>query len=610
MRFLTRISTTPVKRAFNVLEEKDKKKLINLLLIQTMLAFLDIAGVIAVGALGALSIQGIESRGPGNRVGNFLHLLHIYSFSLKAQVLLLGMGASILLICKTAISIYFTRRTFQFLSTKSSEISANMVSKILSQDLTYIQKRSSQEILFIITAGVNSVMNGILATAVNVGSDIFMLTIMSISLLLIDPVIAISTLTIFGLVGYFLHRLLEVRAQTIGNAGRALTIENNEKILEVLGSYRETVVRNRQNYYSQNIQRLRYRLGRTTAEISFMPYISKYVIESTTILGALLLAIFEFSTKDAVHAVSVLAIFMAASSRIAPAALRIQQGILGIKNSLGATESTFEMMDEMETAPELQRSDKVVDFSFHDFKPEIVVSNLNFKYSDDDEFALTNINLRIEPGTSVAFVGPSGAGKTTLVDLILGVLTPKIGLITISGLSPREASVKWAGGISYVPQNVFISSGTIRQNVAMGYEDEHITDERVWAAINSAQLENVVSEMVLGLESLVGENGSRISGGQRQRLGIARALFSKPKLLVLDEATSALDGQTENSITRAISKLAGRATVVIVAHRLSTVRNVDHVVYMSKGQVVSQGSFEEVRNTVPDFDKQAALMGL
>jgi len=610
MKFFKQLPKQPVNRAFSMLESKDKKKLINLMLVQTTLAFLDIAGVVTIGALGALSIQGIEARKPGNRVGSFLHLLHIYGFSLKAQVLLLGICASGLLICKTAVSIYFTRRTFQFLSQKAAEISAKLVSAILSQDLTFVEKRSSQEILFIVTSGVNAVMNGILATSVNVASDIFMLAVMSISLLLIDPVVAISTITIFLCVGYFLHKLLEVRAQAIGNIGRILTIENNEKILEVLGSYRETVVRNRRSFYSQSIQILRYKLGRATAENSFMPYISKYVIESTTILGTLILASFEFSTKDAVHAVSILAVFMAASSRIAPAALRIQQGVLGIKNSLGSTQSTFQLIDETQNAPKLQDSNRLVDFTYDDFDPQILVSNLGFKYSEKDEFALTNINLSVASGSSVALVGPSGAGKTTLVDLILGVLTPQTGTITISGHSPAAASIRWAGGISYVPQNVFIASGTIRENVGLGYESEFITDDLVWAALNAASLDSVVSKMPSALDSLVGENGSRISGGQRQRLGIARALFTKPKLLVLDEATSALDGQTENAITQAIGQLAGRATLVIVAHRLSTVRYVDQVVYMSKGKIVAQGTFEEVRKAVPDFDQQAALMGI
>ena len=213
-------------------------------------------------------------------------------------------------------------------------------------------------------------------------------------------------------------------------------------------------------------------------------------------------------------------------------------------------------------------------------------------------------------GSSVAFVGPSGAGKTTIVDVLLGVLAPDTGKVTISGMAPLAAVAKWPGAVSYVPQDVVISNGTIRENVALGYPIAVATDELVMGALKVANLDDFIEGLPEGVDTSVGERGTKISGGQRQRLGIARAMFTKPHLLVLDEATSSLDGETEASISAAIHALRGSTTVVMIAHRLSTVRNADIVVYLAGGKAIASGTFEEVRRAVPDFDRQAVLMGL
>jgi ABC-type multidrug transport system fused ATPase/permease subunit len=197
-----------------------------------------------------------------------------------------------------------------------------------------------------------------------------------------------------------------------------------------------------------------------------------------------------------------------------------------------------------------------------------------------------------------------------MVDIILGVLNPDRGSVLISGLPPLLAVSAWPGAVSYVPQDVVIVAGTIRENIALGYPIEEATDELVMGALKVAHLDEFVLSLPEGIDTQVGERGAKISGGQRQRLGIARALFTRPHLLVLDEATSSLDGETEESISDAVHALRGSTTVVVIAHRLSTIRNADRVVYLSDGKMLATGSFEEVRKSVPDFDYQAKMLGL
>jgi ABC-type multidrug transport system fused ATPase/permease subunit len=255
-------------------------------------------------------------------------------------------------------------------------------------------------------------------------------------------------------------------------------------------------------------------------------------------------------------------------------------------------------------------SDQSPDIEHIGFIPTIEVKDLLFKYPNSEFVTINCQNFSIVAGSSVAVVGSTGAGKTTAIDLILGLLEPQDGSVLISGMKPQDAIVRWPGAISYVPQDVVISNGTVRENVGLGFKSEFVRQELVWDAIKAAQLESYVNSLPLGLDTQVGERGTRMSGGQRQRLGIARALFTKPKLLVLDEATSALDGETEAAISKAIQDLRGSVTVIMIAHRLSTVRNADLVIYMDRGQIKSIGTFEEVRAEVPDFDRQAKLMGL
>jgi ABC-type multidrug transport system fused ATPase/permease subunit len=571
---------------------------------------LDLLGVVAIGLLGALSVSGLQSQKPGDRVGSALRLLHISDSTFQVQATILGIAAVVLLVGRTVLSIFFTRRVLFFLSRRGAAISASLISRLLSQPLLTVQARTTQETLYAVTNGVSLITLQVLATAVVLISDISLLIIMTVGLFVVDSTTSIGTFVVFSLIGYFLYHFMHVRAGMLGLKSSELSINSNEKIVEVFGSYRESVVRNRRDYYAREIGKLRFDLADVSAEISFLPYVSKYVIESSVVIGALLIGATQFVLQDATHAVATLAIFLAAGTRIAPAVLRVQQGSITIRAGLGQATPTLDLIDMLGDAPMIENVDDSVDIVHEGFISEIQVTNTSLTYPNKPTPAISNITLTIPAGASVAFVGPSGAGKTTMIDVFLGVLSPDEGNVLISGLPPLLAVAKWPGAVSYVPQDVVIAAGTIRENVSLGYPPETATDELVMGALKVAHLDRFVAGLPQGVDTPVGERGAKISGGQRQRLGIARAMFTKPHLLVLDEATSSLDGETEASISAAIHAMRGSTTVVMIAHRLSTVRNADIVVYMAEGKAMASGTFEEVRRAVPDFDLQAKLMGL
>jgi len=605
-----KLSRTTVMRSVKVLPKSDRPKIVFVILLQAGLGFIDLVGVAAIGVLGALSVTGVQSQQPGDRVSSVLRLLGISEISFQAQVAVLGLGAAFIFVFRTILSILITRKILFFLSRRGAALSSKLVGQLLSQSLIKVQSRSTQESVYALTTGVSAITLSILGVMVTIIADSSLLLLMLIALLIVDPVIALTSVLFFFSMGLALYRSMHVKAHKLGFENSKLAIQGNTKIIEVLESYRELVVRNRRDYYAREIGSIQRKLANVLAEVQFMPNVSKYVIESGMVVGAVVIAGIQFALQDARHATAALSVFLAAGTRIAPAIMRLQQSFIQMRSGIGAALPTLELIESLKDVPEVEHVEDSLDTSHQGFEPDISLHSIYFSYPGKQVHTLSELTLNLGKGSATAIVGPSGAGKTTLVDILLGVLQPDEGDVTVSGLRPLDAISKWPGAIAYVPQDVALSNGTFRENLTMGYPIDLAPDELCWEALRVAQLDIFVRELPLGLDQPIGERGTNLSGGQRQRLGIARAMLTKPKLLVLDEATSALDGQTELDISNAINDLKGIVTVVMIAHRLSTVRNSDQVIYMDKGKIVAKGKFEEVRKAVPDFDHQAQLMGL
>jgi ABC-type multidrug transport system fused ATPase/permease subunit len=599
-----------IKRSLTVFGRKEKRKFFYVLIIQVILASLDLVGVVILGLLGARVISGTANQPTGNRTAEALTLLNLIDKPLRTQVFYLGLIAFIVFSFKTACSLVLTRRSVFFLSRRAAMISSTLVAKLLSQSILVVQKDSYQKTIHTLTYGVSTIAVNILGALIYLVSDVAMLIILILGLFIIDPAISLLTVLMFGSIALLLYKFLNLKIKNLGDQQLDLTIASNEKIEEVLESYRELVVRNRRSYYSEEISSLRMKLANSMALNTFYQNLSKYLLEMTLIFGIVVISVIQFATQSASRAAAVMSIFLAASTRIGPGVMRIQQVALNLKASTAMATPAFDLIDQLKNVEPISGSMEWDKPNYEDFISSISVKDLSFRYPGSSKNAIDSLNLSIPEGSLTAIVGPSGSGKTTLVDLLLGILEPKFGSVLISGFEPQVAISKWPGSISYVPQNTVTVNGTIEENVLLGYKINPKYEQYVDDALEAAELTDFIKNLPLGKKTAVGEKGTKLSGGQRQRIGIARALFTKPKVLVLDEATSSLDSITESKISHAIQELKGAVTVIVIAHRLSTVKFADQVIYMSKGKVEAHGTFEELRRKVPDFDLQANLMGL
>lgn len=597
-------------QSIQILSKVDRRKLFAIVGLQSTFNILDLIAIAAIGIIGALTIRGVNSKGPGDRVAKVLSFFHLENLSFQRQVFFLAVVAVALFVTRTVLSVFSTKRTLRFLSNRSAKLTSLLFSKTLNRPLTELQSRSEQSTLYGLTNGVSIIAIGILGAMATLVSDLTLLILIFVGMLFVDLTTTFVAFIFFGILGLAMYFLLHKKAKNLGELDFELTVASNRRILEALASFREIFVLNRRAEYISALEKDRLTLAKTTSEISFMPYISKYVLESAVIVGAVLISAIQFAINDANRAIATLAIFLAAGTRIGPAVLRVQQGAIQIRGNLAAASPSLELINELQVYKSVPTSKTNEQKSKSAFDASIELSNCSFSYPGSPKNAIQNLSMSIPQGDFVVLVGSSGSGKSTLVDLILGILKPQTGKVTISSENPETAIRMWPGLIGYVPQNVTLINGSIRENILLGLNAGEMDEERIWKAAAKAQLDGFIKSLPLGLDTQVGDRGAKLSGGQRQRLGIARAILTEPRLLVLDEATSALDGATEANISESLTELRGKVTIILIAHRLSSVKSAQKIVYLREGSIAEIGSFEYVRTKVPEFELQIKKMEL
>lgn len=523
------------------------------------------------------------------------------------QVVWVLVTACVIMIVKSMIALaqqwYVTRRMARF----ELAIGDRLFNAYIRAPWLERLKRNSAELVRMADVGIANTTSGLLLPVASLPSQVATFVSVVIVLFVAEPVIAAITLGYLALIAALLYGWVSRRAVVNGRRNRDFSFRTATLMTEMVQALKEITLRNKAAEVAEHVNTNRAVAVQARATIGFLGAIPKFVLDSAMILGFLLIGGYGFLTGGPAAAFSAIALFGLASFRMVPSMLQFQAVMTSTASTLPHARAVIR---DIKAAEAYTVEAETVGYGALAEEPqELVFSDVSFTYPGSDTPALANVDLTIPFGSHIAFVGASGAGKSTMVDLILGLLTPTEGTVRVDDVDLTEVLGTWRAQVGFVPQDVALFDGTIGQNIALTWGDEYDRSAADRAA-ERAQLATVVRSRDGGLDARVGERGLALSGGQRQRLGIARALYSDPVVLVMDEATSALDTHTEDAVTTAISRLRGSVTVITVAHRLATVRNADLICFFADGRLAARGTFAQVVAAAPDFARQARLAGL
>ena len=502
-----------------------------------------------------------------------------------------------LFILKDVLAMAFVWWQSGFVMDKRVEMSTRLFQRFLREPLAEFRRRNIGEAIRTMTAAVGQVFTTVSAMITTVSSGLTVTAILA-ALLVTTPVQALLALLYFSVAALAYLRVVRPRISQVGDDIMEGTKEATIAGLQGLQGFKEVKVRGSARHFIERFTNGLLLNERAAREGNFFSSITKYLLEILFILGVGALLAVSFLSGAENQAVGSLALFVAAGFRLLPNISSLVGSVNGFR--IGRA-SVLLVAEELRDAGPLAEPTESRENTSLTLTTSLRIEDVRYRYPGAEHEVLRGIDLDIPAGSSVAFVGSSGAGKTTLVDLVLGLLTPTRGTIRADGVDIAEGIDSWQRICGVVAQDVFIAEDTVRKNILFDVPVEEADEQRLRQAVRMAQLEDVVEALPDGLDGDVGDWGSRLSGGQRQRLGIARALYRSPRLLVLDEATSALDNETERRVTETVNALHGDMTVIVVAHRLSTVKNVDTVVYMEDGRISGMGSFDELRQNNAGF---------
>jgi ATP-binding cassette subfamily B protein len=576
------------RRLWGHISKHRRKQFYLLFILMTMSSFLEIVSIgSALPFLGALIMP--------ERVFNAVAaqpIIEAIGLNSPQQILL----PLTLFFCMAAFFAGAVRLLLLWISTRlsfavGSDLSISIYQKTLYQPYTIHVSRNSSEVISGISGKANGVIySSILPLLTIISSSVMLISILSV-LIFINPIIAIFSFISFGLI-YILIAYF-TRFQKIKNS-QHIARESTQVIKslqEGLGGIRDILIDGSQNVYCQAYRKADLQLRHSQGSNQFLAQSPRYIMEA---LGIILIASFAYTvTKESdgvTKVIPLLGVFALAAQRLLPIMQQAYSSWSTILGSQASLQDTLDLLDQR--LPNFINSSQDTPLKF---EQEISINQLFFRYNEVAPWVLQNLELKIGKGSRVGFVGTTGSGKSTLLDIIMGLLSPTTGCLKIDGASINLENQRfWHSHIAHVPQTIFVSDGTIEENIAFGVPKDLIDHDRVVQSARKAQIADSIEGWSNRYQTLVGERGIRLSGGQRQRIGIARALYKQADVIILDEATSALDNETEEAVMNAIDKLSPNLTILIIAHRISTLRNCSQIVKLNHGRIESVCSYSDL----------------
>lgn len=568
-----------IKYIFN---KKQKIRLIQLNIIIAIGAVFELLGVSAILPFINVVLE-------PDTVQTTFYLRILYDFfhfnSINNFMVFLGIGLIVIYITKNIYIMLMYDAQYRFTYRNQSRISSKLMDSYLQEDYLFHVRHNSAELLRNVNYDV-SVFFQVVLSVLQLFTEISVCAILFIFLIFMDVSITIGVsilLTIFS-VGFM--KLFRTKLKEMGLKSRNYQAEINKWMLQSMGGIKEIKVMGSESFFSKNYSKSYYFYAESQRKYALLGILPRPVLEMFCVAGLLIVVIIRLLCGVELEGfVSTLSVFAIAAFRMLPSFNRITNNLNTIMFNRTAVDKIYQ---DLKQAEQCANSKSAV-FKGKEmlFEKMISIENLSFSYPQTERPILKDVNMTIPKNKSVAFIGTSGAGKTTLADLLLGVLYPQNGKILVDGRDIREYMDLWHKKVGYIPQSIYIMDDTLRNNVAFGLSKKDVDDEKVWKVLEEAQLKEFVETLEDRLDTNIGEGGMRLSGGQRQRVGIARALYNDPEIIVLDEATSALDIETEAAVMDAIESFNGNKTLIIIAHRLSTVKNCDIVYKIENGKVIN-----------------------
>lgn len=578
--------------------------------LRAALSLSDLIVILAIGFVATSTALFLTEGSDPNRI---LEFGGIQLPAVNAQTLPWVAGSVLLLfLLKALFSLILTKKSAFFVAKVEARAAKRVAEISFGGDLSQARGKSREEMMFAVQSGSPAAFNVLLNSVNTFVTEATLFILITLGFLLVDPWATVAAIAYFGLIALTIQYFVGSRMTRAARELASGSIKANTALGDLTSVFRELSVLRLRHKYIERIYESRIEASNSAATTYYLNGMPRYIIEAGLLVGVGVFVLIQSLSGDIVESAGTLGVFLAGGFRLTAALLPLQSSLLTMNSTVP---SAMTALDILATAAKKDSTYFENEKNGGSNTPSatgpigIVLEGVSFKYPESSVYSVAEVNLRIAPGTQVALIGTSGAGKSTLADLICGSLTPTGGKITkINDQGPLENHA--APSISYVPQSPGIVSGTIRENVALGVHETMVDDLSVWDALEKAHLRDVVEGLSGGLDNSLGKLKDELSGGQMQRLGLARALYSKPSLLVMDEATSALDAESESEIKKALEELRGSVTVLLIAHRLNTIQHADKVFLIDEGKVVDEGKFSELVARNKSVDRLVKLMSI